>query len=74
MFTNHFKYFGSWISFLPRDNFDTEDHLASDNSSIVALKNFIWDEHVDIHRKYVIFLDTPITLLLTYSAKNVTIY
>ena len=63
-FTNHFKYLESFISFSLQDDFDTKALLASTNSAMGALQDIIRYEHVNIHRKYVIFLSIPINLLL----------
>ena len=62
-FVKHFKYIGSWIFFSRCDDFDVKFQSASANSDMGALLNFLRDDHVDLHSKYIIFLVTPVNLL-----------
>ena len=62
-FVKHFKYIGSWIYLSLRDDFDVESRLASTKYAIGSIQNFLYDDHVNLHRNYLILLATPVNIL-----------
>ena len=64
MFTNNFKYLRSWIYFSLMDDFEIKSQLASTNSDIGVIWNFMQEEYVELHRKYLILLVITSNLLI----------
>ena len=54
-FCSHFKYLGSWVSFLLRDDHDVAKCIASADASMGAMTSFWDDGHVDVYSKYLMF-------------------
>ena len=55
IFCSHFKYLGSWVSFLLRDNNGVAKHIASVNASMRAMAYFWDDDHVNVYSRYLMF-------------------
>ena len=63
-FTKHFKSLGSYMSYSLQDDYDIDARLAAVNASMGSLSKFLTDASVNNRRKYLIFLDVPINMLL----------
>ena len=63
-FVKNFKYIGSWIYFSLVDDFDVKVQLALAKSDRGDLQNFLRNYHIDIYRKYIIFLAITVNILL----------
>ena len=63
-FCAHFKYLGSWLSFLLRDDYDLGHQIGMANTSMVTLARFWYDHHVDMYSKYILLRAIPCNLLL----------
>ena len=54
-FTKKFEYFGSYIPYNMKDNFNIEACIMSDIKEIGNLRTFVGNSHVDTYSKYFIF-------------------
>ena len=63
-FCQHFKYFGTWLSFSLCYNHDAAKRLAAVNASMWAMYKVWDDDHVDTYSNYMLFRAIPCNLLL----------
>ena len=49
LFCSHFKYLGSWVPFLLRDDHYVAKRIASANASMGAMTSFWDNNHVDVY-------------------------
>ena len=63
-FTRHFKYLGSYISYLLKYDYDNEHRISQASVAMGALKKFWADDTIDNFSKHLIFCAIPCNLLL----------
>ena len=64
-FTKHFKYFGSFISYHMRDEYDIEQQIAEGSKAMRASSGFWNNDQVDMFHKYRICMTILENLLLS---------
>ena len=63
-FCSRFKYLGSWLSFLLRENHEVAKRIASVDASMGVMASFWDDDHVNLYSEYLMFREIPCSLLL----------
>jgi len=64
LFTKHFKYLGSYLSFTLRDDFDVSMRIVSASKAMGALHSFWKSTEVELFSKYLMFVAIPLNLVL----------